>query len=467
VRLLVFHGYLLRGTGSNVYNARLAVALARAGHEVHVLSQEGRPQDVEGLDHPAIHLHRPDIGGLLPVYVPDEYEGFEVRRFADLTDAQLDAYLEANVRAVAEVAGRVRPDAALANHLVMGPVVLARGLPAEVPYAVKVHGSALEYTVRPQPERFLPFAREGLARARTVLVGSRHTAAALEEVVGDGVRSRTFLGPPGVDDATFRPREPDVARAEIRALAARLRGRGTEGVGSFARDLDEVAARLDALPLEADLVLYVGKFLAAKGVDLLVAALPLVPGPHLALVGFGAARGALERLVAALDAGDRAAALAVARELAAEPGGGHVLRFVEGAGDAYFAAARGLAARVTVVGRLEHEELAPLVALASAQVVPSAFPEAFGMVAAEAAASGTVPVVADHSGLGEVADVLGPAAGRFDNGDVAGLAAALRAALATDAAPLVDVAVARFGWDGVARSVVAAALGRHEELVAL
>ena len=38
--------------------------------------------------------------------------------------------------------------------------------------------------------------------------------------------------------------------------------------------------------------------------------------------------------------------------------------------------------------------------------VPSIFPEAFGMVAAESAAAGCPPVVADHSGLASVADGL-------------------------------------------------------------
>ena len=54
-----------------------------------------------------------------------------------------------------------------------------------MPYAVKVHGSALEYTVKPEPERFLPAAREGLAGASGVLVGSRHTAASLWDAMGD------------------------------------------------------------------------------------------------------------------------------------------------------------------------------------------------------------------------------------------------------------------------------------------
>ena len=115
-------------------------------------------------------------------------------------------YVDANVAAVVEVAARSKPDVALANHLIMGPVVLARALAdTAVPYAVKVHGSALEYTVKPYP-RFLPYAREGIARPGGVLVGSRHTAeslwAALED---DGLRAKTRLGPPGVDIATFTP----------------------------------------------------------------------------------------------------------------------------------------------------------------------------------------------------------------------------------------------------------------------
>jgi glycosyltransferase involved in cell wall biosynthesis len=47
-----------------------------------------------------------------------------------------------------------------------------------------------------------------------------------------------------------------------------------------------------------------------------------------------------------------------------------------------------------------------LTALADAAVVPSIFPEAFGMVAAEAAAAGCPPVVARHSGLAEIAEGL-------------------------------------------------------------
>ena len=162
MKVLIFHGYLLRGTGSNVYNASVATALARMGHEVHLFCQDRRAGELPWVDRVGsweggdlqvqrvgggsgpgtVTVYLPDIGGLLPVYVADEYEGFRVKTFAGLTDAELDAYLDANVTAVREVVASLGGvDAALANHLVMGPVVLAR---AGLRFAAKIHGSALE-----------------------------------------------------------------------------------------------------------------------------------------------------------------------------------------------------------------------------------------------------------------------------------------------------------------------------------
>ena len=52
---------------------------------------------------------------------------------------------------------------------------------------------------------------------------------------------------------------------------------------------------------------------------------------------------------------------------------------------------------VRSAGLSEHEELAELLPTCEALVVPSTFPEAFGMVAAEGAACGALPVSAAHS----------------------------------------------------------------------
>ena len=50
VKVLIFHGYLLHGTGSNIYNASLARALARLGHEVHLLCQDREAGSLDWVD---------------------------------------------------------------------------------------------------------------------------------------------------------------------------------------------------------------------------------------------------------------------------------------------------------------------------------------------------------------------------------------------------------------------------------
>ncbi|HEY4170152.1 MAG TPA: glycosyltransferase family 4 protein, partial [Reyranella sp.] len=424
-----------------------------------------------------------------------------------LDDAAVADYVARNVEAVREVAELVAPDVALANHLVMGPLIVARALGDDVPYAVKVHGSALEYTVKPQPERFLPAAREGLARARTVLVGSRHTGESLWAAMDDpDLPARTRLGPPGVDVEEFRRRPRTQAAADLRALVENLEVQASEEpvtsadappASAFSVDAGAAARAIARLDPERDRhVAFVGKLIVSKGVDLLAAAWPLVlaevPDARLVVVGFGAYREAFERLLAALAAGDLPAVRALAAEGRGAEGGPQAplrlldafLDDLDGAPDreAYLAAARDLDDRVVLTGRLEHDELAPLLGGCEAQVVPSTFPEAFGMVAVEAAACGALPVVADHSGLGEVRAILAasvPAPARAWLGFATGpravrdLAESLIAWLqapeelreATREA-LVATARERFSWDGVARGVIAAARGDHAVLPA-
>ena len=517
MRILVFHGYLLEGTGSNVYNARLAEALARLGHEVHLLSQDRHAEEepfvdavgdwddgrlrVRRLDRAgsgrpgSCTVYRPNIGALLPVYVADRYEGIEARTFSQCSEEEVERYVEANVAAVRELHERVRPELALANHLVMGPVVLARGLRGGVPYAVKIHGSALEYTVKPCPERFLPYAREGLAGARGVLVGSRHSAQSLWDLLGGArLAARTRLGPPGVDVERFAPRQPAAAAAGVQALVAALGARASSEPHSdsaFARDAGEGARALARLDLANDrLVAFVGKLIVSKGLDLLLAAWPLVlervPRARLVVVGFGTFRDGLERLCAALAAGDLASALEIARMGRELEGGArerrplrHLLAFLEGlrpgARERYLTSARALRERVVLTGRLEHEELAQLLPACEALVVPSTFPESFGMVAAEAAACGVLPVSASHSGLAEVSAALARAVPAqavpwlsfaLDDGAVEALAESVTGWLTADPgvreptrAALVSATREHWSWDGVARGVIAAARG--------
>jgi glycosyltransferase involved in cell wall biosynthesis len=405
MRVVLWHGYLLAGTGSNVYTRALAREWSRAGHDVTVLSQELHPQqyDLGGARHV-----RPEIGGVLPVFVLDRYEGLEPRLLQELTREERERYVELNAKALRH---ELPADLVFANHVLLGaPVAAASG----ARYAVKAHGSELEYSMRGRPE-LEAWGRETLARAEAVFVGSRHIRDVLEDVVGHV--DRVHEVPPGVDIEEFRPQPRDRALADLLDEA----GRDPPNPSSEnARLPDERnAERLaDFLAGDEPTVVYFGKLLYNKGVHLLLEALPRLDA-RAVVVGFGDYREELER---------------------------------------------NAPSRTLFTGPLEHRHLVHLLPLADVTVVPSIFPEAFGMVAAEAASAGSPPLVARHSGLQEIAEGLEaeyPPEHRhlasFATGDVADLTAKLRELLALSHSERARIAAAarraaetRWSWASLA-----------------
>ena len=374
-----------------------------AGHDVVVFSQDPRPElyDLGGAD-----SVRPEIGGLLPVFVLDRYEGLEARRLPDLTQAERERYVELNADALRR---HLPADLVFANHVLLGgPVAAATG----ARYAVKAHGSELEYAIRGN-EELAALARESLARAEAVFVGSEHIREVLEEVVGHV--DRVHEVPPGVDVDEFRPEPRDQALAAL-VEEARRDDTGDE------RLPDEGNAERFAAFFETDepTVVYFGKLLYNKGVHLLLEALRDLDA-RAVIVGFGDYRAELE---------------------AAAP------------------------QRTLFTGALEHRHLAHLLPLADVAVVPSIFPEAFGMVAAEAAAAACPPLVARHSGLQEIVDGLEaeyPPEHRdltsFASGDVADLTQKLRRLLELDDRERLGeaarkAAVERWSWRSVAERLL-------------
>jgi len=507
MKILIFHGYLLRGTGSNIYNANLAQALAGLGHDVHLLCQDRDAEKLEWVDRigtwdggelavedlrPAsdggsVTVYRPPIGDLLPVYVEDPYEGFEARAFPRLSEEEVEHYISVNVAAVKDVLERIGGhDAALANHLIMGPVIFARA--GVRPYAVKNHGSDLEYIVKPFP-RFVPFAMEGLEPAAAVLVGSHHTAVSLWEAVpGLDLESKTGMGPPGVNTDEFKAIPVDRRTESLLELAERIENGPSSTV--FGRDEeDAVTALREYATAEGPRVMFVGKMIVSKGVDLLVAAWPLVhaanPGSRLLLIGFGAYEIGLRALVTALGDGDLEAAGHIAGEGRALEGGeaeplSYLSAFLDSLPPGYREAAIAAEGSISFGGRFEHVEVAGVLPSSDAMVVPSTFPEAFGMVAAEGASCGVLPICAEHSGLAEVTKTLSdevPAAAdliSFDLGpravpDLAdriirwlALEPPERASIGRDIAESAD---RNWSWQGVANDVISASAGEVRPVV--
>ena len=411
MRILLWHGYLLGGTGSNVYTRQLAREWSRGGHEVTVLCQEPHP---ERYDLGGARVVRPDVAGLLPVFVLDHYEGYRVRLLQDCSREELDDWVEANAVAVREC---LPADLLLCNHVLLGGAV---GRAAGASYAVKAHGSELEYSMRGRPA-LEAWGREVLASATATFVGSAHIREVVEDVCGHVERVHEV--PPGVDVDEWRPQPPGHALA---SLLEEARSDPPNPRNANERLPDEGNAERLARFLDGDgrTVVYFGKLLLNKGVHVLLEALDGLDA-RAVIVGFGDYREELEAL--------------------APPG------------------------RVLFTGPLEHRHLVHLLALADVCVVPSIFPEAFGMVAAEAAAAGCPPLVARHSGLAEVAEGLEAEyppslceLASFTSGDVTDLREKLSHLLALtgpDRAAIRDAArraaVERWSWASVADRLLA------------
>ena len=395
MNILLWHGFLLAGSGSNVYTANLARSWRGDGHDVLVLCQERNAGAFDFVDEsgdfasdnrdwtttstgavPArgrCVVIRPDIDALLPVYVYDDYEGFDVKLFIELTDHELETYTSRNVDAMVTAIERHRPDALITGHEVMGPSIALRACSRSGPgYLAKLHGSALEYAVKVQ-DRYRVHAREGLGGARVVVGGSRYMIAAAAEAAG-GWQERAEVVNPGCDVELFAPAPAD----QIRSAS----------------------------------VVYVGKLLASKGVHDLLAALGRTQAPDGAtIIGRGGFEPELRELAQALKSGDRDAALAIARR-DANPVLRSLVGFLSGGDVDEDFHARMKALPISFAGHLEHDELAGVLPTAGVLVVPSVVPEAFGMVAAEAAAAGVLPIVPGHSGIAEAGRAIEEAIGR-------------------------------------------------------
>lgn len=257
------------------------------------------------------------------------------------------------------------------------------------------------------------------------------------------------------------------------------------------------SARLD----EARTIAFIGKLIPQKGSQLLVAALPLLLEAHgdlqLVVAGFGPLREGLEALIWALGTSDVSSARALASTMGDLAGAGGTEPSVDRHGSlpqlvsffdalmadpsalaAYEEAAASLHERIIFLGLVDHEVLRHVWPLCEVSVVPSLLAEAFGMVAAEAAACGCLPMVADHSGLADVADAIAeryaacamPGDARSlvgvplgDEGSVVRLARALDHVLGLDAEAAVGAALAarrtveeEWSWPAIAQRSIAA-----------
>jgi glycosyltransferase involved in cell wall biosynthesis len=445
----LLHGYLLDGSGSNLWTRCIVEALCMQGIDVQLFCQEPHPEKfdciadvfVHNVDGTVTHtlsratpypgrctMHQPMLDGPLPVFVWDKYEQYErVIPMIELDDAALEGYVARNADVVERVVREYGVTALHANHAALIARVAERVAEAAgIPYAIMPHGSELVYALK-QDVRFRRMAASAMSGAGKLFVHGnemrkRVQASVEAEVKLDDSRFRTL--PLGVHTSQFEPVPRDRRREKIGRLLVSLHDKErVHGPSEYDRkapdaDLEEKISQID---WEHDAVLlFVGRLISAKGVQTGLAALPLLlardPGIRLIIVGHGPLRVHMEGLVAALASGDRDAVMRIVNE-------GRVLEGTSsgddgrtsldrlrlfyddltsrGELDEYFRLAREHVRRDRVVftGYLTHEELQHLFPCCDAGLFPSLVMEAGPLVFLEALASGCFPLGTFFGGM--------------------------------------------------------------------
>lgn len=357
--IVVTHGYLLTGTGSNLYVNNLVREYAKVGEDVCLLCQDPDPIDIDFVNEVyqfdeknekyilkaskaspfegKVRVFQPNLNGFLPVYVYDHYDGFEVKEFPNCSDQEVANYLNQNAKALEMVVRDFDIKVVNTNHLVLFPSIATKVKEVlDFRHVITVHGSALNFTVK-KDKRFENFAKDALLKAEEIVVDSLHADEELKEFLDEtglsDLKSKVEIIPAGVDVSSFdlptaSPQEMIVDfQKAISKKVVGSKGRTADqeqdvlysekDLSSIVIDLENlrksydyrnvdqhVVEKIEKLKTAEFRVMFVGKYLWTKGIYLILFAIPRIlktyPGAQFVFVGFGPFREPAELIVNAI-----------------------------------------------------------------------------------------------------------------------------------------------------------------------
>lgn len=478
MNICMIHGYSLRGTGSNLFVNELVRSFCKKGHNVFLFCQEREAKNIDFIsEYYAFHddnvhtdlmskrktrfpgkciLYNPNLQGLLPVYVYDEYKGFKVKVFTELKDSEIKNYITFNRQSIETVHEKANFDVIQSNHVVMSPYI-ARSVwkKHKVPYYITLHGSAFNFTVRSDPKKFNPYAEMSLLDAERIFAVSDYNRTEILSYfsnIASKIERKFTVTPIGVDTKTFKLLK-GTKRKSINRLCSLLRkkiqkwnyGKTPELKSEFLKELrratfeeietlvikynnlynhgypdTDIVESLKNIKWEHDrIILFVGKYLQTKGIQIIISAFPFIlkelPNIHALFVGFGRYREELEALVFALQSNNRRLFKYLNKRNFRffSEGISSPFKFLEileenGLDDLYFENAEkySISEHIHFTGVLNHNELGFLLPCSDVFIATSIIPEAFGMVAIESLSCGIYPILSYEAGFREIRQIL-------------------------------------------------------------
>jgi len=463
MKIAMLHGYLLCGTGSNIYVQNVTKELVKLGHKVHLFCQECHPERYpfikrairidDSYTSEYFHYER-EIGAtlinpaleLLPVYVMDKYPDVrKVKLFIELSPKELEDYTKRNLSAFTMFFEQYDYDIVHTNHLVMMPYFTSLlQQKYQIPYIITPHGSSLVYTIQ-KDSRYAKFAIEGLQNAFCVVTGNsnfRDRILRFFEGKLPGLQDKIRIVSLGVDTNLFAPIFFEKRTSVLASLRKQLsqssggKSRKYESeffskIFSMNKDLideilrtvpsylqkkpdESIAYKLKGINLLTDrLLVFSGRLIVGKGIHVFLSSIiPLLshyPDLKVLIVGAGPMREWSEWFIHAGSIGNLEMLKTLIKWAITNFNGMKHLweplnQFIASQEALNFQSYRFNPSRVIFTGFLEHDYLAPLLALAEWACFPSLVPESFGLVLVEAVSCGVIPIASYFSGFKEILD---------------------------------------------------------------
>jgi len=467
MKIGLFHGYNLGGSGSNEYTRYLAKALLAENTEVHLICREPDANSLGFVDvaikygidgsaetlydsrpasdigsQPLCFLHEMPDASVLPVYITDKQRDGVVKSFSNLTDIELNEYHNVSCNALKAILTTHPLDILHCNHVTYQPQI-AEQVCAETgtPYIIYPHGSAIEYTVKTD-DRYFKKVRKSIQKTDGLIIGNNEVKQRIINLYPDletEINEKSQIVGVGVDTSLFTSCSENERQSALDKLISMNCGGGkttaltreleakldtgdinsvTEYRNSYVQKLpdEEISSKLAELDLNSPVMLFVGAFTAGKGIQGLLcamcSALRKQPDLQLVAVGAGAYREALEGLVHLLSTRNLPMLKSIASQgfdldFSDKTGAwDDVEYYLENHGDELLECADRLKNNVHFVGRLNHDQLKYLFPVVDLAVFPSVVPEAYPLVLMESLSNGVLPMVSYFSGFTDGIDEL-------------------------------------------------------------
>jgi len=361
--IAILHGYLLEGSGSNLWTRSIIQSMCKNGETIHLLCQENHPELYDFICEGIIYhsngkretilkretnypgkciMHKPKLGDTIPVYVSDKYEEFsDPRPMINLDDAEIEKYLQINIEVLTQIVDENEVKVIHANHAVLMSVVAKQVAQNRgIPFAIMPHGSAIEYAVK-KDKRFFNYAEQAFNKAQRIyVIGNeiRNRIKGLFKALPE-IESKMLELNLGVDTSLFTPVKEKNRKDKISELYGVLKDvrRGKTNLQSqimlnrLRADIskqelisiindsasynakltdDNAEEKLQMVNWDKEkIILFVGRLIANKGLHSVITALPEIlaaePNTRLIVVGHGPQREPLEALIWALQNGHR------------------------------------------------------------------------------------------------------------------------------------------------------------------